>query len=657
MSAPDEDLQGKLDAALTRIAELEAERDKLAASERRYRTFVAKAGDAFYLHNADGVILEVNPHACEVLGYTYEELTERGLRVRDIEQSIRHIPKEEQGRNWALIQKGATISVDGVHRKKDGSTYPVEVRVSKFDEEGHLLAVVRDVSARRIAEDASAAKSQFLANMSHELRTPLNAIIGYSEMLLDDAVESGAEQLAVDLGKIEGAGRHLLQLIGNILDLSKIEAGKMGMHFEDTNAHDVVLGVTTTLATVSMRHGNKIDVSVEGTLDMRTDVTKLRQIVFNLVSNAIKFTQEGTIDIEVLEVDHNGPAVQIRVTDSGIGMDEQQLHRLFQDFTQADESTTRKYGGTGLGLSLSRRLAEMLGGDIFVKSELDVGSTFTLELPLQHAVPKDVYRPKTIVPPSPRAIAGAPKVLVIDDDPDMLRFMSAYLHAEGFNIKLATSGAEGLRLATEWRPELITLDVMMPGMDGWEVLVQLKADPSLAKIPVVLVTIVSDRGMAFDLGATEFLNKPVDRKELSRILKRYRPESPPRRVLIVDDEPDQLELLRRQLTTAGWEVAEAVNGRHALAAMRADLPQLVVLDLMMPEMDGFEVIDVMRTDPALRGVPVVVHTAKSLSEQDRDRLTSNVEQIISKGAFTSTELLTRLEAILPAYRHPRAGQP
>lgn len=637
-----------LEEALERIRELEAERDALAASERRYRTFVAKAGDAYYLHDTDGVILDVNPHACEVLGYTYEELTQQGMKVRDIEESIRHIPKEERGRNWALIQNGATISVDGVHRRKDGSTYPVEVRVSKFDEEGRLLAVVRDVSARRLAEDASAAKSQFLANMSHELRTPLNAIIGYAEMLVDDAEEADNQDMVDDLRKIETAGRHLLQLIGNILDLSKIEAGKMPLYLEEVDVGEVIESVSRTLSTVAQRRSNTLAVDVSGAPRMRTDVTKLRQIVFNLVSNAIKFTDNGSIAISAA---HDGEVLRIVVEDSGIGMSDDQLHRLFQDFTQADESTTRKYGGTGLGLSLSRRLAEMLGGDIYVKSAPGDGSVFTIELPMAGLEHKESTGPisSARVPITPRPIHGAPTALVIDDDPDMLRFMSAYLHASGYNVKLAASGADGLRLAAEDKPHIITLDVMMPGMDGWEVLVRLKADPELASIPVVLVTIVSDRGMAFDLGATEFLHKPVDRAKLAHVLERYRPPAPPRRVLVVDDEPNQRELLRRQLEDADWEVREAADGNEALAAMREALPALVVLDLMMPEKDGFEVVDEMRGDAALRGIPVVVYTAKELTKEDRERLTSQVEQIIEKGALTSSELLGRLESILPAY--------
>jgi PAS domain S-box-containing protein len=378
-----DDLQRRLDAALKRIDELETDIERLAVSERRYRTFVAKTGDAFFLHGADGVIIDVNPYACDNLGYSYEELTTQGMKVRDVEEVIRHIPEEESGRNWALIQQGATIQVEGVHRRKDGTTFPVEVRVCKFGDDGQMLAVVRDVSARRVAEDSSAAKSQFLANMSHELRTPLNAIIGYSEMLADDAEDSAASELVPDLRKIESSGRHLLQLIGNMLDLSKIEAGNMDIDIEDVVLADLLASVTAELSSEATARGNGIRIASGAPIIVATDAGKLRQIVLNLLNNANKFTSQGSIEVSVDEIQRERPMVRIRVKDDGIGMNEDQVHHLFQAFTQADESSTREYGGTGLGLSLGRRLAELLGGDIFVSSEEGVGSTFTLELPLK----------------------------------------------------------------------------------------------------------------------------------------------------------------------------------------------------------------------------------------------------------------------------------
>jgi PAS domain S-box-containing protein len=648
MSSPT-DPSEELERARARIAELEADSARLSASEARYRRFVAKAGDSFYLHDAKGVIVDVNAHACDSLGYSFEELTQRGMKVRDIEESVRHIPEEERGRNWALIQRGATIQVEGVHRRKDGTTFPVDVRVCKFGDDGQMLAVVRDVSARRDAEDASAAKSQFLANMSHELRTPLNAIIGYSEMLLDDAEDAGHDDLASDLRKIEGAGRHLLQLIGNILDLSKIEAGKMPIYAEEVLLGDVLRGVVSTLGPMMDKQGNELVLGPEGRdIAIISDVTKLRQIVFNLVSNANKFTSGGRVEVRVSAVTREREMIQIAVHDSGIGMSEEHMHRLFQAFTQADESTTRRYGGTGLGLALSRRLAEMMGGEIFVRSEEGVGSTFTLELPMVvETTGLEAPAPKSAPGSGHPRIAGAPTALVIDDDADMLRFMSTFLHAEGYNVTVARSGREGLRAARELRPAIITLDVMMPGMDGWEVLGCLKAEPELANIPVVLVTLVSDRGMALDLGATEFIHKPVNRDELRAVLQRYAPSALPRRVLVVDDEENVRTILRRQLLDADWEVSEAENGRVALDVMRRDAPSLVILDLMMPEMDGFEVIDAMRSDEALADIAVVVHTARDLSADDRARLTAGVQDVFAKGAMPSSQLLERLEAMLP----------
>ncbi|MGH8471846.1 MAG: response regulator, partial [Gammaproteobacteria bacterium] len=318
--------------------------------------------------------------------------------------------------------------------------------------------------------------------------------------------------------------------------------------------------------------------------------------------------------------------------------------RLFQAFSQADASTAHKYGGTGLGLVISRRFCQMMGGDITVESALGQGSTFTIRLPIDGVKPKPTAMPRAAGAPAGGLAhpQGRPSVLVIDDEPAAQDLMSRFLDKQGFHMVGAQSGEEGLRLAKELRPSVITLDVLMPGMDGWAVLTRLKADPDLAAIPVIMVTIVDDRNMGFALGATDFLTKPIDREYLAQLLRKYRCASPPCRVLVVEDEPELREQMRRLLEKEGWAVAEAENGRVALERVAEHRPELIVLDLMMPEMDGFAFIEALRQNAAWRSIPIVVVTAKDLTAEDHRRLSGYVQQILHKGAYDRETLLREL---------------
>ncbi|MGH8568153.1 MAG: ATP-binding protein, partial [Gammaproteobacteria bacterium] len=385
-------------------------------------------------------------------------------------------------------------------------------------------------TAKAAAEEADRAKSAFLASMSHELRTPLNAIIGYSEMLQEEAEDLGQDDLILDLKKIHGAGKHLLALINDVLDLSKIEAGKMDLHLETFDLAGMLQEVVATIAPLVAKNGNRLDFrDAEDLGAMRADLTKVRQALFNLLSNACKFTSGGVITLAVAPERIDGVGwLHFRVSDTGIGISPEQMQRLFQAFSQADASTAHKYGGTGLGLIISRRFCQMMGGDITVESALGQGSTFTIRLPIDGVKPKP-----TPMPPAAGAPAGGlahpqgrPSVLVIDDEPAAQDLMSRFLDKQGFHMVGAQSGEEGIRLAKELRPSVITLDVLMPGMDGWAVLTRLKADPDLAAIPVIMVTIVDDRNMGFALGATDFLTKPIDREYLAQLLRKYRCAAP-----------------------------------------------------------------------------------------------------------------------------------
>jgi CheY-like chemotaxis protein len=337
--------------------------------------------------------------------------------------------------------------------------------------------------------------------------------------------------------------------------------------------------------------------------------------------------------------------VTFRVSDTGIGMTPEQRAKLFQPFSQADASTTRLYGGTGLGLAITKRFCQMMGGDITVESEVGKGSTFTIRLPAEVSEPKAQPAP----PAAPKAEplpAGAPTVLVIDDDPTVHDLMQRFLGKEGFRMAAALDGEEGLRLAKAWRPAAITLDVMMPGMDGWAALAALKADPALADIPVIMLTIVDDKNLGYALGAADYLTKPIDRDRLVAMLKKYRCEAPPCPVLVVEDDAQIREMLRRILAKEGWLVSEAEHGRVALERVAENRPELILLDLMMPEMDGFQFIEELRKQEAWRSIPIIVVTAKDLSEEDRLRLNGYVEKILQKGAYSREALLAEVRDLV-----------
>ena len=509
----------------------------------------------------------------------------------------------------------------------------------------------RELQAKsRELEVASRHKSEFLANMSHELRTPLNAIIGYSEMLQEEARDQNAEGFVPDLQRINAAGKHLLELINGVLDLSKIEAGKMELYLEAFEVGPLVRDVAAVLEPLAQKNANRLEVQcVPDVGAMRADLTKLRQALFNLLSNACKFTERGVVSVAVTrEAAADGDSIVFAVSDTGIGMTPEQMARLFEEFGQVDASTTRRYGGTGLGLALSRRLCRMMGGDITVASEPGRGSTFTIRLPAEVREPI----PQAPAPAVREAASpGTSTVLVIDDDGAVRDLMSRFLGKEGFRVVAAAGGEEGLRLARELSPDVITLDVLMPGMDGWSVLAALKADAALAEIPVVMLTMLDDRNLGYALGAADYLTKPIDRERLVTVLERYRRDLP---VLVVDDDPDFRDLARRMLEREGYTVVEAENGRAALDRLRDTVPGVVLLDLMMPEMDGFDFVAAVRADAAWRSVPIVVITAKDLSPEDHERLNGYVARVLQKGALSRETLLGEVRDLVTASaRHGR----
>ncbi|WP_152047448.1 response regulator [Aureimonas psammosilenae] len=497
---------------------------------------------------------------------------------------------------------------------------------------GQIMAERAAVAALQAAEEANIAKSQFLANMSHELRTPLSAIIGYAELLIEEAEEgTNPEDLAVDIRKIESNARHLLGLINDVLDLSKVESGKMDVYAETFRVTDAVRDVVITAQALVDKKRNRLVVEIaEDAGEMNTDITKLRQILLNLLSNAAKFTQDGTI---TLRVERAGEVMRFRVSDTGIGMTPEQIERLFQRFSQADASTTRRFGGTGLGLALTKAFSAMLGGEVSVESEQHKGSAFTFSLPATYVEPPPQNDEPDIAAQLPMDLVAEPGkvVLVIDDDPAQRELMTRFLAREGFATLTAADGETGLALAKEMRPRAILLDVMMPGLDGWTVLSRLKSDPDLAAIPVVMVTLVSERSLASSLGAADYVPKPVRWENFRQVMDRFREDVGD--VLVVDDDPDARSRLRHVLERDGWTVAEAGNGQEALDKVEVAPPRVVLLDLTMPVMDGFAFLHALRNRPGHRDIPVIVLSARELTAQDRAKLQSAVK-VITKGTVS-----------------------
>ena len=504
-----------------------------------------------------------------------------------------------------------------------------------------LVAKEKAVEAREAADEANLAKSRFLANMSHELRTPLNAIIGYCELLQEEVTDLGQTELQPDLEKIRGAGRHLLGLINGVLDLSKIEAGKMSLYLEEFEVAELAATVAATVQPLIEGNENRLELDCPPDIGrMRADVTKIRQTLFNLLSNAAKFTERGLIRLVVQRTGDPTPTIEFRVTDTGIGMTPEQAGRLFQAFSQADASTTRKYGGTGLGLAISRKFCELMGGSLIVQSEPGKGSAFTASLPVEVREQEVEMMLQTLAP-----VAAIATVLAIDNDPQARELIQRWLTKEGYRVLLAPDGKSGLELAKEFLPDVITLDVMMPGMDGWEVLSALKSDPAMERIPVIMVTMLDQNHLGLTLGATDYLTKPIDWIRLNGVLRKCRRSAKSQTVLVVEDDASMREMIRRALEKEGWGVMEAENGRVGLDLIKVSVPSLVLLDLMMPELDGFEFMHELRQMPEHRVLPVVVITAKDLTAEDRRRLNGQVSRILEKGKTTNAELLAEVRAL------------
>jgi len=498
------------------------------------------------------------------------------------------------------------------------------------------LYAEQKATAERLRE-VDRLKTEFLANMSHELRTPLNSIIGFSRVILKGIDGPLTELQQQDLEAIHSSGQHLLGLINDILDISKIEAGKMELAFEEVDLHQIIKGVMSSA--VGLVKGKPIELRQEAPADLPAvwaDATRTRQVLLNLVSNASKFTDQGSITVLAR---YDEAMVTLGVQDTGIGIPADKLEKVFEEFTQVDASTTRKVGGTGLGLAISRRFVEMHGGKIWVESELGKGSTFYFTLP----------RTQTIVPAAAEQEpeAGKRVVMAIDDDPGVITLYKRYLEKQGYQVIGVTDSRQAVEQARRIKPDVITLDILMPNRDGWSVLQDLRDAEDIRHIPVVICSIISEQGRGFSLGAADYLLKPITEDDLLVTLQRLQTRSE-MSVLVIDDTPEDVRLIRRILEAphpmadgrpCHYTVSEAHNGAEGIAAVHRQPPHLIILDLMMPEMDGFAVLAALKADPATRNIPIVVVSAKVLTEEDHQRLNGNIEALLSKGLFTEQELV------------------
>ena len=653
-------------AIYTDITERKEAEKQLREDEERFRAIDAAAPVGLIIVSEnDQNVLHLNPSFCEIVGKDANALLGKPL------SSI--FTEPEKSKELAGIINGTSSERKEFHFKRpDGAEAYVMVSRVALDYRGEKAVIASFVDihdrvqaeielrqAKEAAESASRVKSSFLANMSHELRTPLNAIIGYSEILLEDATDRGDKASMGDLEKIQAAGKHLLGLINDILDLSKIEAGRMDVYLEHVFLTRLVDEVKTIVEPMMKKNGNTLLVDCPQDIgSLQTDLTKLKQSIINLLSNAAKFTKNGTVTLRLARETRDGaPWVKFEVIDSGIGMTDEQMGRLFQAFTQADSSTTRNFGGTGLGLTITRHFCAMLGGSIEVKSKPAQGSTFIIVLPdratkVMAEDGLDGDRPAVRHEPVP----GDIHVLVVDDDPAVHDVLAATLGKEGYQITHAKDGIEALHLMRTQPPDVVTLDVMMPKMDGWSVLGIMKSEPQLAHIPVIMLTIVDHRNLGFSLGASEYMTKPIDRNRLIALIEKFAVSRRDGTVLVIDDDPDVRAMVKATIDDVGMKATTVANGQAALDWLASHpQPALVLLDLMMPKMDGFEFLERVRQNPHYVDLPIVVLTAKELTDNERSYLAERTLLVLSKSAQPISKLGFALAAIAGRNRDMKSG--
>jgi len=643
----------------TAVAMEEANLKEIREARLRLTEAIEAISEGFSLYDSEDKLIICNTRYKDffsghrdkmVPGTPFEQIVRASLERDEIEDG------KDDPEAWLAtrMERHRNPSEPHIQRRSDGRWVRVSERLTA---NGGVVATYTDITmlkqreaeladlvnkleiARDAANEASRTKSTFLANMSHELRTPLNAIIGLTEMMVSNAAHFDTEKAQEPLQRVNRAGKHLLGLINEVLDLSKIEAGKLELHPESVDLVPLIDEVIGTARQLAEQDKNRLVVECQESLGPLTvDPMRLRQILLNLLSNACKFTKEGEVALRARKVADGRSWIEFAVSDTGIGMTAEQQQKLFEEFSQADALTARRFGGTGLGLAITRKLARLMGGDVTVASEPGKGSIFTIRLPGGTDIPARTFTEGGRRP-------DGDCVLIIDDDATARELLTDQLRAEGFSVVTASGGLEGLKLAKEVHPSVITLDVIMPDLDGWSVLAALRQDSELSEIPVIMVTILDQQRRGVALGAAGYLTKPIDREQLHRLVERFRAQAQPTRVLLVEDDSFQRERMHAWLESQRWVVQEAANGREALDRLQQSKPDLILLDLMMPEMDGFQVVATLQKEAGWRDIPVIVITALDLDAKDRDRLNSGVQSVLVKETFQPADLVERIRRL------------
>ncbi len=647
--------------AVFRDTEIEIEEKNLrdvAAAQQRLIDAIESSSEGFALFDAEDRLVLCNGHfrsfypgLADVIvpGVPFASIAraaaERGV-VHDVEASVEEWLEKRVSQHQTPLGPTLQPQSDGrwiqVNERKtqDAGTVVVYTDVTEMKRAEEALR-----HAKEGAEEANRAKSRFLANMSHELRTPLNAIIGFARLIMRRSKDALPPRQYENLEKILSSSEHLLSLINAVLDLAKVEAGRMEVRPSEFPLEPLLDLCLKTVEPLVKGARVRLLKDLQGLPPtLRTDQEKLKQILINLLSHAAKFTEAGSITLRARVA---GEQVEIAVADTGIGIPKHALGLIFEEFQQVDSGATRTHSGTGLGLAISHRLARILGGEIAVESEEGAGSTFTLNI-AQRLVAAPEGEPQSEASGRPAAVPtrfGGKVVLAIDDDPNVVYLLKENLADAGYTVVAASSGEEGLRKARELQPDAITLDIIMPGTDGWQVLHALKTDPLTREIPVILISIVDQKELGFRLGAADYVVKPFDREILIGSLARVAPDY--RRILVVDDDPNVVELVRQLLEGEQCVIDWAPDGATGLERIVQAPPGVILLDLLMPHMDGFAFLDLLRDDPAHQDIPVVVLTSKSLDSADRGMLKERVLGLIEKHGLDREALMREIQRALP----------
>ena len=627
--------------------------ERNAALEQNH-LLLETAGEGIFGLDREGRTTFVNPAAAKMLDFTPQELLGRK------QHGITHYAKPDGTPNpredcpiCTAVEHGNTFHSDReVFWRRNGTPFPVDYIVQPIRQEQQITGCVvtfRDITERKqveiamrqakdAAEQASYSKSRFLANMSHELRTPLNAILGYSEMLQEELEDLEMGELVPDLKKIRAAGTHLLGLINDVLDISKIEAGKMDVFLEIFAVEQLLEEVSNTAEPLMEKKNNELHTDFGADLgEIHSDATKLRQMLLNLLSNAAKFTKNGTITLSVArETGEQGEQVRFAVTDTGIGMSAEQQGKIFDAFTQADASTTREYGGTGLGLAISKRFAEMLGGTLSVTSIFGQGSCFTLALPCDSST-LEIQSRIAAQETRPTAKGLGNIVLLACSDSDLAQEIYHDLSTHGYVVALAVQTEEVLELADKLRPDMIILDQTISDDTPQQLITRLQDSLVFGDIPILTLGISQT-----DLCTrkpVDCLPKPLVYEQLHTALKKYEVNREAPLLMVIDDAYDTRTVTSLLLRRAGWRVFSCENGRVGLGQLMERRPALIILDLMMPDMDGFEFLTHVRKDETWFKVPVIIYTASDLSEEEKLRLGGQAAAVINKGPSTSYKKL------------------